>query len=54
MMKRIVLCMLFVFCLPMAFGGYHDGYLTAEDGYQYGFITWRSFDPPLIVDEGGD
>lgn len=49
-MKRMIL---FLVCVSVGFASYRDGYLTAEDGYQYGFITWRSFDPPLIVDGGG-
>jgi hypothetical protein len=51
-MKRIVLCLSLTLCLPTAFAGYSDGFLTAEDGYQY-FITWRSNQIPLIVDGGG-
>lgn len=51
-MKRIVLCLSLTVCLPTAFAGYSDGFLTAEDGYQY-FITWRSNQIPLIVDGGG-
>lgn len=47
MMKRAGLCLLFTLCLPIVFAGYSDGYLTADDGYQ-GYITWRSYSPPLM------
>lgn len=53
MMKRALLCLVFTCCFSTVFAGYSDGYLTADDGYEYGFITWRSYDPPLIVDGGG-
>lgn len=51
-MKRAVLCLLFALCLSTIFAGYSDGFLTADDDYE-GAITWRSYDPPLIVDGGG-
>jgi hypothetical protein len=51
-MKRIAWSILFLCCLPIAFAGYSDGFLTGYDSYQ-GAITWRSYDPPLIVDGGG-
>lgn len=53
MMKRIAI---FIACVSVALAGSTDGYLngfiTAEDGYQYA-VTWLSFDPPLIVNGGG-
>jgi hypothetical protein len=52
MMKSIFPTFLFALCLPAVFAGYDDGFLTADDGYQ-GYITWRSYDPPLIVNGGG-
>lgn len=52
MMKRATLCLLFTLCFSVSFAGYSDGFLTADDGYQ-GFITWRSYDLPLVVDGGG-
>ena len=51
MMRRIMSCVLFAFCLPMTFAGYNDGFITAGE-YEF-MVTWRSYDPPLIVDGGG-
>lgn len=50
-MKKAVTSLLFTFCLPTVFAGYTDGYITA--GEYEGFVTWRSYEPPLIVDGGG-
>jgi hypothetical protein len=35
----------------MTFAGYNDGFITAGE-YEF-MVTWRSYDPPLIVDGGG-
>ncbi len=51
-MKRMILCLLLSFCLPIALGSYSDGFITPEDGYLFGVI-WRDYDPPLIIDGGG-
>ncbi len=50
-MKRIILCLSLTFCLPTAFAGYSDGFITAGE-YEFGVI-WRSCQIPLIVDGGG-
>ena len=50
-MKRIAMCFLMTVCLPTAFAGYSDGFITAGE-YEYG-VTWRNSHPPLIVDGGG-
>jgi len=50
-MKRIVLCLSLTLCLPTAFAGYSDGFITAGE-YEFGVI-WRSCQIPLIVDGGG-
>jgi hypothetical protein len=50
MMKRIVLFLLTI-GLPVYGGLADDGFLTT--GEYIGSVTWRSFDPPLIVDGGG-
>ena len=47
-MKRIAL---FLVCASVGFAGYSDGFITAGE-YEFG-VTWRSYDPPLIVDGGG-
>ncbi len=49
-MKRMALFLLGV-CSPVFGGVVDDGYLMA--GEHDWFITWRSYDPPLIVDGGG-
>ncbi|MGH2271102.1 PEP-CTERM sorting domain-containing protein [Anaerohalosphaeraceae bacterium U12dextr] len=51
-MKRTAALLFFAFSFSIAFGGISDGFLTADDGYQ-GYITWRSYNPPLVVDGGG-
>jgi hypothetical protein len=51
MMRRIALCLLLAYCLSTSFAGYSDGFITA--GEYEGAVTWRSFDPPLVVDGGG-
>jgi len=51
MLKRTILCIFFAFSFPMALAGYSDGYII--DGEYEGSITWRSYDPPLVVDGGG-
>jgi hypothetical protein len=51
MMRRIALCLLLAYCLSTSFAGYSDGFITAGE-YEYG-VTWRTYDPPLIVDGGG-
>ena len=52
MMKRTLTVFLFtIICMPVFGGILDDNKITAgEYGY---FITWRSFNPPLIVDGGG-
>ena len=50
-MRRMVLMMLLAFCAPLVFAGYSDGFITAGE-YEW-LVTWKSFDPPLIVDGGG-
>ena len=47
-MKRMVL---FLVCVSAGFAGYSDGFITAGE-YEFG-VTWKSYDPPLIVDGGG-
>ena len=47
-MKRMVF---FLVCISAGFAGYSDGFLTPGE-YEWD-ITWRSYDPPLIVDGGG-
>lgn len=51
-MKRVLV---FVASMSFAFAGstdgYLDGFLTAEDGYQFG-VTWSN-QTPLVVDGGG-
>ena len=50
-MKRNLVFLLMALSIP-AFGGLaDDGFLT--EGEHEWFITWRSFDPPLVVDGGG-
>ncbi len=49
MMKRMAM---FFVCVSAGFAGYSDGFLTAEDGYQY-FVRWSNSQIPLIVDGGG-
>ncbi|NLW84750.1 MAG: PEP-CTERM sorting domain-containing protein [Phycisphaerae bacterium] len=51
MMKSITLCLLFSFYLSTALAGYSDGFIT-EGEYEFG-VTWRSYNPPLVVDGGG-
>ena len=53
MMKRIIplLAVLAVWCTPVLGGILDDNKISAGE---YAFsLTWRSFDPPLIVDGGG-
>jgi len=38
--------------VPVLGGVASDGFLTTGE-YDHGMITWRSYDPPLIVDGGG-
>ncbi len=53
MMKRAALCVLVsVLCVPVFGGIADDGFITAGE-YSLLSITWRSSDPPLIVDGGG-
>jgi hypothetical protein len=49
MMKRIVLFVLFTFCVSMAYAGYSDGLISAGE-YEYG-VNWLS--GLLVVDGGG-
>jgi hypothetical protein len=49
-MKRCVL-LVFAACTPVLAGLADDGFLTT--GEYVGSVTWRSSDPPLIVDGGG-
>ena len=53
MKKRFLLLVLISFCtcLPVTFSDYEDGYIT-EGEYEYG-VDWNSYDPPLIVEGGG-
>lgn len=46
-MKRMIL---FLACVSVGFASYSNGFLTEGE---YGWlVTWRSYDPPLIVDGG--
>jgi len=40
-----------LFYVSVSFAGYSDGFITAGE-YEFG-VTWRSNDPPLIVNGGG-
>ena len=55
MKKLFLLLVLFSFCtyLPVSFAltVYDDGFIT-EGEYGY-FVQWNSYDPPLIVEGGG-
>jgi len=52
-MKRMLQWFIVVVCsVPVLGGVASDGFLTAGE-YDHGMITWRSYDPPLIVDGGG-
>ncbi len=52
-MKRMLQLFMVVVCsVPILGGVASDGFLTAGE-YDHGMITWRSYDPPLIVDGGG-
>jgi hypothetical protein len=48
-MKRMLL--FFAACASTAFAGYSDGFITT--GEYEDMVTWRFYDPPLIVDGGG-
>lgn len=50
-MKRMVLCLV-VLGAPVLGGIVEDGFITTGE-YSLLSITWRSYDPPLIVDGGG-
>ena len=50
-MRRIAPLLLLACCTQVMFAGYSDGFITAGE-YEFG-VTWRTFDPPLIVDGGG-
>jgi hypothetical protein len=51
-MKRLwQFFVLAVCCTPVFAGLADDGFLTT--GEYIGSVTWRSYDPPLIVDGGG-
>lgn len=53
MMKRIMpILLLITFCVPAWSGVADDGFLSAGE-YDYGNITWRFSNPPLVVDGGG-
>jgi hypothetical protein len=52
MMKKVLkLLMLAVLCLPV-WGGILDDNTISAGEYAFS-LTWRSFDPPLVVDGGG-
>jgi hypothetical protein len=52
MVKRMVLLFLgLVICSSLSFADYIDGFITAGE-YEY-FVEWNSYNPPLIVEGGG-
>jgi hypothetical protein len=51
MMKRVLAVFLLTVSVPIWGGLADDGFLT--EGEYVGSVTWRSFEPPLIVDGGG-
>ncbi len=51
MKNYFLICFLFACWAPNLLAGYTDGFITAGE-YEYA-VTWRSFNPPLIVNGGG-
>ena len=52
MMKRVIPFLFgLVICSSLSLADYSDGFITAGE-YEYG-VDWFSYDPPLIVEGGG-
>ena len=52
MMKRLLPYLLLIaVCVSVSLADYDDGFITAGE-YEY-FVEWNSYNPPLVVEGGG-